>query len=109
MDFIKFAALYPTLLSKHFASKSSFAFLGHVAREAGRLVPVAGVNSWQWTGSKGAGEQKEMCQVSPFNSFQRGLHFPVESAGLWWPGSSNKGLRPSCKLGTAKGTRFGAL
>lgn len=45
MDFIKFAALYPALLGKSFASKSSFAFPGHVAREAGRLVPVAGVNS----------------------------------------------------------------
>lgn len=42
---MKFAALYPSLLGKYFASKSSFAFLGRVACEAGRLVPIAGMNS----------------------------------------------------------------
>ena len=45
MDFIKFAALYPALLGEYFASKSSFAFLGCMAREAGGLVLIAGVNS----------------------------------------------------------------
>lgn len=31
MDFIQFAVLYPTLLGKYFASKSSSAFLGGMA------------------------------------------------------------------------------
>lgn len=52
LDFIRFAALYPTLLGKYFASKSSFAFLGPVACEAGPNWGTITHSAWNkllWT------------------------------------------------------------